>query len=459
MSERELIEGLARLAEPVVPGDDPYGRLMRRRRRRRMFAGGFSTLAAGVVAWLLAGSLAPAGTALPEVVNPSDRPPVGVLHRSEPLTPWIRRLIESPTRGSLAADTGFLQEMAERLRQRDVDVVPDGTVKILFAGDIGAARLIVAARYDAAEQVGIAVYDERGATPEQLAQAGTKQRDNGSMVSVYPLEPYVGVSFANTAVPWGAGVEVALAPAGCRIAVATMASPRTWHDEPGGDHVSDVNPTMLHRVTCDGVVHQLDVAGSGGLGEHNVRPVTDEEVAAAVAAARGEVDPVQAGVLVRRQGSTTGLIGPPRLLYTGRMPGAAADADRFSLLASPSADGIWNLMAETDLGGFGFRTDVDLDRPGAVLAFEPWWLGPESGETRILVLAPREAVAVRTLDAAGRVTGTVDLADGVGAVPKPGKATLRLQAVDAAGAIVGTGVGVVGSFDAPLEELSVRNWS
>ncbi|WP_155372016.1 hypothetical protein [Catellatospora vulcania] len=471
MSERELIEGLARLAGPVVPGEDPYGRLMRRHRRgrRRMLAGGISAVLAAALAGIMLGPLGPATTAQPEVVDPSASP-VGVMHRSEPITPWIRRLIESPTRGSLAADRGFVDELAARLRQRDVDVVPDGAVKILFVGDVGTARLVVAARYDAGQQVGIAVFDERGASPEQLANAGTEQRANGSMVSVYPLNPYVGVSFANTAVAWGAGVDLALVPAGCRIAVATISTPRTWRDEPTGDLVLDVQPTQVHRVTCDGKVRYLGRAGAGGLSEHNVRPLTEEEVTAAVAAARGEVDPVKAAALLRRQGSTSGLIGPPRLLYMGRLPDAPADEPAISLIVAPEADGIWRVEVETQQAAFGFHTDVDLGRAGAMIAMESWWLTPPSSTpnptpnptlsqtpnpTRVLVLAPPEAVEVRLLAADDRVTGTFELVDGVGAFPYDGKSRLRLQAVDAAGAVVGTGNAPFSSYDASLEQESI----
>lgn len=468
MSERALIEALARLAEPVVPGEDPYGRLMRRHRnsRRRLLAGGIGAVVAAALAGLVLGPLGPAMTAdPPEVVDPSASPFVRRYH-SEAITPWVRKLIESPTRGSLAADREFVDDLAARLRQRDVTVVPDGTVKILFAGDVGTARLVVAARYDAGQQVGIALFDERGASPAQLAQAGTDQRANGSMASVHPLSPYVGVSFANTAVAWGAGVDLALVPAGCRIAVAPIAGPRTWRDEPGGDVAIGFAPTRLHRVTCDGKVRHLGLAGAGGLGEHNVRPLTEDEVTAAVAAARGEVDPVLAAELLRRQGGTSGLIGPPRLLYMGRMPGAPADEPRFSVLVAPEADGMWRVEVETEQGGFGFRTDVDLGRADAMIALDSWWLTPPSttpgatpdpvpSATRMVVLAPREAVRVRLLAVGDRVVDTVELVDGVGAFPYDGKAEWSLQAVDATGAVVATGRAPFRSFAAVLEKESI----
>ncbi|MEU7821145.1 hypothetical protein [Catellatospora sp. NPDC049133] len=468
MSERDLIEALARLAEPVVPAEDPYGRLMRRRRtgRRRMAVGGLGAVVTALLAGIVLGPLGPAMTAdPPEVVDPSASP-IGERYRSEPITPWVRKLIESPTRGSLAADRAFIDDLAARLRQRDVTVVPDGTVKILFAGDLGTARLVVAARYDAGQQIGIALFDERGASPEQLANAGTAQRDNGSMMSAYPLSPYVGVSFANTAVAWGAEIDLALVPAGCRIAVAPIAGPRTWRDEPGGAVAVDFAPTEMHRVTCDGKVRHLGLAGAGGLGEHNVRPLTEEEVTAAVAAARGEVDPVEAAELIRRQGGTSGLIGPPRLLYMGRMPGAPADEPRFSVLVAPEADGIWRVEVDTEQGGFGFKTDIDLGRADTMIALDSWWLtwptttpgatpDPVPSATSIVVLAPRQAVEVRLLAAGDRVADTVALVDGVGAFPYDGKTEWSLQAVDATATVVATAKAPFRSFASALEKESI----
>lgn len=462
MSERALIEGLARLAEPVVPGEDPYGRLMRRRRkgRRRMAVGGLGAAVAAALAGIVLGPLGPATTGDPPpwVVDPSPSP-IGERYHSVAITPWVRKLIDSPTRGSLAADREFVDDLTARLRQRDLTVVPDGTVKILFAGDVGTARLVVAARHGAGQQVGFALFDERGASPEQLANAGTEQRDNGSMMAIYPLSPYLGVSFANTAVAWGTGgVELVLVPAGCRIAVAPMAGPRTWRDEPGGDLVIGVEPSRMHRVTCDGKVHYLGAAGDGGLGEHSVRPLTEDEVSAAVAAARGAVDPAVAAQLIRVYGTASGLIGPPRLVYMGRTPGAPAEGPGFSLLVSPGPDGVWRVDLETEQGGFGFRSDADLGRPGALIVVDPRWYDPAPGERRLLVVAPREAVEVQVLAADDRVTGTFPLADGVGAVPYSGEATLRLQAVDGGGAVVGTGEGPLRSFDEGLKEETI-SWN
>ncbi|MEU7999675.1 hypothetical protein AB0B66_00670 [Catellatospora sp. NPDC049111] len=455
MSERDLIEALARLAEPVVPAEDPYGRLMRRRRsgRRRKAVGGLGAVVTALLAGIVLGPLGPAMTADPPpgFVDPSASP-IGEHYRSEPITPWIRKLIESPTRGSLAADLAFIGDLAARLRQRDVTVVPDGTVKILFAGDLGTARLVVAARYDTGQQVGIALFDERGASPEQLANAGTGQRDNGSMMSVYPLSPYVGVSFANTAVAWGAEVDLALVPAGCRIAVAPITGPRTWRDEPGGDVAIDFAPTRLHRVTCDGKVRHLGLAGSGGLGRYNVRTLSEEEVTAAVSAARGDVDPDKAARQLRVEGSGSGLIGPPRLLYMGRLPGASADEPGFSLFVAPQVGGIWRVEQVTEEAGFGFRTDADLGRADAVIVADPQRFQPTAGERRVLVIAPREAAEVQVLAAGGRVTSAFALVDGIGTVPYSGKGEVRLRAVDAAGAVVGTGTGPLRAYDGSLEQ-------
>ncbi|MFD0596112.1 SigE family RNA polymerase sigma factor [Catellatospora coxensis] len=195
----------------------------------------------------------------------------------------------------------------------------------------------------------------------------------------------------------------------------------------------------------------------------------------------------------RRIGSRELLTGV--LPERGRADGSAAQAERDELLAAlatlpvrmravlvlrywedmseadtalvaPEAGGIWRVEVETDQGGFGFHSDADLGGADAMIALESWWLNwpsttpgatPDTGptSTRILVLAPRQAVAVRLLDAGDRAVATVVLVDGVGVFPYDGKAEWRLQAVDATGAVVATGKAPFRSFDSALEKESI----
>src|SRR5437868_4196782 len=104
MSIDELKTGFARLAEPVVPAEDPYGRLVRRARRSRLtrLATWTSGLAAVLVAALTVPLLARGAGA------PAPGPSVGVDdNRGGEITPWVQRLLDTPARGNLAGDRTF----------------------------------------------------------------------------------------------------------------------------------------------------------------------------------------------------------------------------------------------------------------------------------------------------------------------------------------------------------------
>ena len=96
----ELRDTLTQRAAQVVPLPDPYLRLVRRRRRRRQAVGGVAAvLALAIVlpgAWLLT------------------RDDHGVRHSPSGVSPLLAQLLDSPTRGSLAADTGFLNRMRQK---------------------------------------------------------------------------------------------------------------------------------------------------------------------------------------------------------------------------------------------------------------------------------------------------------------------------------------------------------
>ena len=103
-------------------------------------------------------------------------------------------------------------------------------------------------------------------------------------------------------------------------------------------------------------------------------------------------------------------------------------------------------------------TGEDLGAADAVIGLEMAWEradqgpfavqpdGPPAAEpVPFLVLAPRTATTVQVLDGRGKVVGSAPLTDGVGTVrtDRP----VRLRALDASGAVVGSG-------RAPLPYLS-----
>src|SRR6266545_2886687 len=83
----ELRGSLAQQAERVTPAPDPYGRLL--------------VLAILPGAWALT-------VGLPE------RAPDGYVDAGQPPTRLLAALLDSPTRGSLAADTGLLDGLRDR---------------------------------------------------------------------------------------------------------------------------------------------------------------------------------------------------------------------------------------------------------------------------------------------------------------------------------------------------------
>ncbi len=458
MSERDLIEGLARLAGPVVPGEDPYGRLMRRHRRsRRAAVAGWSTGAVVAVVAALLGPIGIQAAAPPVLGGPSGSAPVE--DHGEPLTPWLRRLIESPVRGGLAADSAFVNELTGLLQQHDVGAVRGGQVKILFAGDVEETRLVLAVRTDGGRQQGIVATAPRGASP-QLLNSGDDQRYEPDEPTVhrFALRPLAAYRVGRT--------TLALAPAGCVIAVADVrADPLTWADAPDGDFALIGKPWAWQRVTCDGTVHFRGQAVAPGTG-YRVRDVSAAEIEAGLAGARGEPE---AGVAAQhlRTSMEFDTVGPPRLLFMGRPPGT--ELLTYSVVGSPLDGGWWRLSSWTvpDSGGMSMVTSADVTDPdlvvGVMLDFpnDPSVAQAPRPDAQqrfsMLLLAPRSATTVQVRDRAGKLLDTVALAGGVGTTLQRNDGTYTLRALNAAGAVVGEGTYPLPSEHLPLPDID--DWS
>ncbi len=453
MSERDLIDGLARLAGPVVPGEDPYGRLMRRHRRsRRAAVAGWSTGAVVAVVAALLGPIGIRGAALPVFGGASGAPSAPAeITPGQPLTPWFTRLLASPTHGSLAGDAGFLAQLRTVLAERTADYVPGGRVTVLFAGDVGEHRIIIAARHNSTHFVTMDIIDRVGASIDDIRTAATEGRQQGSMTVITDgSDPYVTGAIET----WTAGgkrrAAAGVVPPGCLIEVTdAYRRPVVWRPATTG-YVTSTDPDEWARITCDGTVRYQGPVDRGG-----VRVVTphlsEADIDLALAHARGDVDRDHARQVLQR-GEAERPAGPSRLLYMHRIgTGPQAEA-RYSVVATPMRDGAWSVYIGADeIGGVGQSTGLDIAAADTVLALETGWLerGEPAGETvrvgvpeqaqpsPFLVLAPRSATTVQVLDASGRVLETAALTDGVGTVhlTKP----VRLRALDAAGAVLGSG--------------------
>lgn len=159
MSEDELRRAFGQITAEIRPVPDPYPRLMKRNDRQRR--GRVAGWTAAAVAALIMG---PVGLQQLAVHGPSGRPtsPADWRHWSRPITEWVQRLIDSPTRGALAVDQRFLDSLVAQVDTDQHAREHGARVKVLFAEDVGDTRLAIAALYTDAEQVGIFMSGPKG---------------------------------------------------------------------------------------------------------------------------------------------------------------------------------------------------------------------------------------------------------------------------------------------------------
>ncbi|SIN41017.1 hypothetical protein [Micromonospora cremea] len=255
MSVDELRAGLARIVEPVVPDEDPYGRLLRhaRRRKRRRLAG-LVTAVSGLLATVVLGPVA-LGAGSDGQEREDDRVVEGYPVTSD----WEWRLINSPTRGSLAGDQKLIDELT-RLFDRDrADLrmsksLPE--VKVLYADESAGFRQLVAAYHSDRSAALVELKVPVGTPPQQSVRIF-----NGSVnVRVKPFS-VLDASYDPRG-PEDQGL-LGLAPAGCVVSLADAAvvgadgvPRRQWQPSPTGDYVR-LDASRVRgwwRVECEGQV-------------------------------------------------------------------------------------------------------------------------------------------------------------------------------------------------------------
>jgi hypothetical protein len=486
MSVDELKAGFARLAEPVVPVEDPYGRLLRRARRSRRLrlTGWGSGLAAGLVAALLVPLLGPvtAGPTPGPTSGPND-------DRGVAITGWVQRLIDGRTRGNLALDGTFLDTVTQRVEPVDFGLSPELSHRtVLFAGDAGTYRAVLLAFTSDSRQMGVWLVGDAGTSALQLARAGRTLKASGAAyddkVKVLPAElaPFAatGVSDAGT----GRYLSIGLAPPGCTVATRDDGSTR-WRDSPDGDYVLRTDAvaqsmSTFAKVSCDGVVrYQASLLNNARIELTPAIP-TDAQLDAALAGARGTPpDRTDARRAVIGVGQVSGSIAGCKVRYSGPVPGAVDSSPMpgGGVLREPpvlvtTCPGVGSLtyfgVDTHDGGGTGGGTSVKPDDPAAILVVRDVVVqekassggGTDSSTragTRVLVLAPRTATQLRVLPSGP----TVPLADGVGSLVVPDGGTVQVRALDATGAVVGTGSApsAAAFSDAGTAPETVDNWS
>ncbi len=226
MSIDELRAGFSRLATQTRPAPQPYARLIARRRKR------FRLRLAGIAAALLA-AVVSAPLALQAGSAPPGPPPMPM-----PFTAWTKRLIDSPTRGSLAGNTALIEELERAfIAKRGADRVPEALdrTKVLFAHDIGAVRHVLVAHYSDTRAYLVLRYADAAAGIAQLMNAGA---------AFYPSP---GPFFVTITSFEGGLTVLGVAPGGCLI--STSDGPAAMRDYVARD---DAPEGEVWRVSCEG---------------------------------------------------------------------------------------------------------------------------------------------------------------------------------------------------------------
>ncbi|GGM21458.1 hypothetical protein GCM10011608_02640 [Micromonospora sonchi] len=453
----EIRQEFARLAEPVVPGPDPYQRLLarvRRRRQRRMAVTGVAGLAAVALALPVIGAAGRLG-----ITGVASSPPAaGAYQPASPIDePMVRQLLDSPTRGNLAGDAALIADIERQYRAARAELLVDPAldeVKVLLAHDAPGARTVVVAFLDDSHALLRHASGQAGApVPELLRQTGTPDEP-------VPLAPYV--FFGRQSPVNGrhvADLAVGLAPAGCLVETSADGRiqpdgsvARSWQKVGTDGFVLREAGHLAERwrFTCHGVVRYAG-PGGGGL----VISPTEAAPPVSTAGARGSVDAALAATAVRDlQGllDLHGLAGPaPQVIWGGRLPAWVAGAPAAVLVKSCSTDGGCAAVLKTE-------APAPQPEPGPPADYQTATGSPDlvvvqtPGETGgVLVVGPASAARVELLDDKGRTIASGQLDTGAGAVRVDPRQVVKVKVFDTDGRLLRTGA--TPSLDADFSQL------
>lgn len=428
---------LGRTARTMVPAPAPMARLAARRRRfrtRRLIG------AASVLVLLLGGGSL-AQTAAPHLPIPGledilgDRGMPGDKIRSD----WTWRLIESPTRGNLAADPTLVEAVTAAFRKHmsggsgrqdqprisgDLD-----RVRLLFLHEAGRQRQAVAVFYNDTHAAIVSLLGPADADPDRLVGSATASSGGGA------ADPFLLLNEAPEA-----DSTVALAPAGCDIAVSDAVdvdpqgvAHRRWTGLGDWTMRKTGSGQDWWQVTCDGQVYYRQPVSR--------YPQIEPDPTATATPLRGTVEPAAAA---RAAGawriSGHGLTSAGVPLWGGVPPGQTQPV---AVLTAPTAGGGVAVLALTGDGSFpnfadgpGSRRIVgppDTDTDTAVTTGTSTTglvvvrLPDPSGAVgdRLLVIGPPDAREVRTTAA----PNPVPLVDGVAVLTAPRPLDAQFEAV------------------------------
>ncbi|MGC5289036.1 hypothetical protein [Micromonospora sp. DT231] len=464
--DEEVGQALAELSRNLTPQPDPYGRARaryRRSRQRRM----------GGLALALVVSVGGAAFAIADPGRTTPPPPVDSTESIAPVLAWSDRLLQSPPRGVIGQDSGYVRQLSELLlaAQRRGDIprlaVPVTAVKVLFVDDVGGQRIALAAfvrdQPDPATgwpSAAMWLSADEGASAEKLAStnAGRGVGDG--------LEPYESLALGDPSGP-GKTIHVAVAPAGCVFLTSPLPTGTAfqWTPEPTGSYLIRTPETQRPewwRVDCGTVTRKM----TPGPGSLLPGPLTDAQLATAMSRVRGSVPEQRARLLVSGYAKSAGyqLTALPSVVWGGHVTGLPArsadgspaaggstESGRTTILAAPAAGGGgWVGEVTIDLDqprangvigtGASFTVATDPTDPAGVLAvsIDSDIIGDEAPRA-LLVVTPAAATRVRVAQD-GREVATAAVSGSGAVVPVPDSMTgLVVEALDASGRTLASG--------------------
>jgi hypothetical protein len=432
------------------------------RRRRRVRLVGNAAVAVLLVVGLvgLARVVANIGTG----VAPPDRGP-GRETGDPPAL--VVPLLETPTRGSLAGDAGFIGAVLDRVAgHADQFGLPSdrARLRVLFAGDVpGGHRLVLVAGATSAPRM-VHLTGGHGTGANQLVLTGWGDVD----------APVVRSEWRDLA--GKSGYALVFGPAGYDVAVsaepryhADGTVEREWHPEPAGYVLRDTDgiPRGLRiRISRGNVVLYEDAVSAGGA----QRTV---DIDPNPLYGRGKPAPRAAKLAAEGLAYSTGLVGPDVgyvVLWSDDFPvddpnGGGSGLGQIATVMAVTADGggpYLTMAADTNKEpnarnhptGAGVLGDPDR----GLVVMRPPTFGPAEPE-ELQIVAPPAAVRADFLRG-GAVVASTPLANGVGRLYLPGPTELTVRVFDANGVVVAERAFADVSGLAPygLYEPAVKGW-
>lgn len=446
--DERVRDGLAALADEVRPAPDPMRRLRARRRRSRHRRGVAAALAVAVA---LAGWL----VGLRSHAGPAD-PAAPLTARQE----WVWQLVDSPVRGAVAADSGYVQALSaavtDEYRSGMLSIpATSRQAQVLYVDDVDKFRVAMAVFADQGdESANVAaawMAAPRGARAETLAAAlrNDGSTPNTDSYATEAIEPFDPVNLRTSgAGDTGATVSLGLAPSGCQVASAALPSATDWRPEPTGSYVvrsAATDRAEWWRVTCDDVVRfEAPAPMSLGYGKAGSSAVGEAELDNALTGARGTVDRELARNAIWGCVSKWGydLAARPRVVWGGVISGTGRSDGRVVVVAAPKVGGGWigDVALFRDAPGSGmvsegrfFAADAD-PREAGVLVLRASDANDDPASP-VLVVTPAGAVTVRS----GQPSVEADVRDEAAILRLSTVRDVAVQAVDASGQVIGTG--------------------